>query len=241
MTYTEIPDPDDMGLIQTWFLPWSSPSLKAQATQKILHGLVFRWLAQERILKISEDLISQGLLDIKSFYKTMDLAGNQDYTDSVMTVYKVLSSFTLGSDCLGNSDLLGRPFIFVLRWLSIVICRSCYHWDLAINRWVSSQLLGKPVLVEDIFSDLLRENMCIHTDPEEAILAEGEPYMLPQLGFWLPNGVQIKDFVGPWMNRYNELKSIYEATTGNSWPGDPGVENAVARLLAIESGQPRDY
>lgn len=77
MTYTEIPDPDDMGLIQTWFLPWSSPSLKVQATQKILHGLVFRWLAQERVLNISEDLISQGFLDIKSFYKTMDLAGNQ--------------------------------------------------------------------------------------------------------------------------------------------------------------------
>lgn len=83
----------------------------------------------------------------------------------------------------------------------------------------------------------VREDMCIHTDPEEAILAEDEPYILPHLGFWLPNGAQIKDFVGPWMNRYNELKSVYEVTTGNSWPGDPGVENAVARLLAIESGQ----
>ena len=27
MTCTEIPDPDDMGLVQTWFLPWSSPTL----------------------------------------------------------------------------------------------------------------------------------------------------------------------------------------------------------------------
>lgn len=42
MTYTEIPDPDDMGLIQTWFLPWSSPSLKAQATQKNLTRISFQ-------------------------------------------------------------------------------------------------------------------------------------------------------------------------------------------------------
>lgn len=111
---------------------------------------------------IAEDLIRQGLLDIKSFYKTMDLAGNEDYTDSVMTVYKVLSSFTLGSDCLDNSDLPGRPFISVLRWLSIVVCRSCYHWDLAVNRWVSFQLLGKPVLVE-VFSTTCYAKTCAFT------------------------------------------------------------------------------
>lgn len=92
-----------------------------------------------------------------------------------------------------------------------------------------------------IFDNLLCEDMCIHTDPEEAILAEDEPYILPQLGFWLPNGVQIKDFVGSWMNRYNELKSVHEVTAGNNWPGDPGVENAMARLLAIESGQLQNW
>lgn len=62
---------------------------------------------------VSEGLISQGLLDIKPFYKPMGLAGNQDYTDSVMTVYKLLSSFTLGSDCLEDSDLPVKPFIFL--------------------------------------------------------------------------------------------------------------------------------
>ena len=240
MTYTDIPDPDDMGLVQTWFMPWSSASIKAQAIQEILHGFVFRWLAQERVLMVAEDLIGQGLLDIKSFYKAMDLAGNQDYTDSVMTVYKLLSSFTLGSDCLEHSDLPGKPFISPLRWLSIIICRSCYHWDLTINRWVSLQLLGKPV--EGVFGDLLRQDMSIHIDPDEAVnLAEdNESYILPQVGFWLPNGMQMNDFVGPWMNRYNGLKSIYEAT-GNDWPGDPGVENVVARLLAIESGQLQNH
>lgn len=57
MTYTEIPDPDDMGLIQSWFLPWSIPNLKAQAIKGIVHGLAFRWLAQKRFLMIAEDLI----------------------------------------------------------------------------------------------------------------------------------------------------------------------------------------
>lgn len=93
--------------------------------------------------------------------------------------------------------------------------------------------------MDGVFGDLLRQDMSIHIDPDEAVnLAEdNEPYILPQVGFWLPNGMQMKDFVGPWMDRYNGLKSIYEATTGNEWPGDPGVENAMARLLAIESGQ----
>lgn len=34
-----------------------------------------------------------------------------------------------------------------------------------------------------------------------------------------------------------EILFNYEATTGNDWPGDPGVENMMAQLLAIELGQ----
>lgn len=77
MTDTDIPDPDDMGLVQTWFMSWSSANRKAQAIQENLHGLVFRWLAQERVLMVAEDLISQGVLDIQSLYKAMNLAGWQ--------------------------------------------------------------------------------------------------------------------------------------------------------------------
>ena len=117
MTDIEIPDPDDMGPVQTWFIPWSNASLKAQAIQEILflHGLVFRWLVQGRIL----------LLDIESLYKAMNLAGNQDDTDAVMTVYKLLP--TTGSDCLEDSDFPGKPFISPLWWLCIVTWRSYYH------------------------------------------------------------------------------------------------------------------
>lgn len=244
MANTDMPDPSDMALVESWFIPWSSPSLKAQNIQKILHGLAFRWLAQERILMIAEDLISQGLVNIESLYKPMALASNQDYSDSVKTVYKVLLSFTLGSDCLdrfrvpGNHDP-GRPFMSALRWLSVLVCRSCTDWKLVVSRWVGFQLPGKPICSD---SDLLprkHEDRCIHTNPDEAVesAAADKPYTLPQLGFWLPNGVPVQEFVRPWIDRSNELRGVYESTTGNSWPGHPDVEEAVARLLAMETGQ----
>ena len=34
-----------------------------------------------------------------------------------------------------------------------------------------------------------------------------------------------------------EILFNYEATTGNDWPGDPGVEIMMEQLLAIELGQ----
>lgn len=163
MANTDMPDPSDMALVESWFIPWSSPSLKAQNIQKILHGLAFRWLAQERILMIAEDLISQGLVNIESFNKPMALASNQDYSDSAKTVYKVLLSFTLGSDCLdrfhvpGNHDP-GRPFMSALRWLFVLVCRSCTDWELVVSRWVGFQLPGKPICSD---SDLLPRK---HTD-----------------------------------------------------------------------------
>lgn len=71
--------------------------------------------------------------------------------------------------------------------------------------------------VEGVFGDLRRQDMSIHIDPKEASLAKDEPYILPQVGFWLPDGMQMKDFVGPWMNRYNELKSIYLQGHDRQW------------------------
>ena len=118
MTDTEIPDPDDMGLAQTWFSPWNSASMKAQATQ--VPG-------NERFLIIAGDLTSQGLLDTKSLYKSINFVGSQDCTGSVMTVYKLLSSFTLGSDCLEDSDLPGKPFRSPRKWLFNITCRSFYY------------------------------------------------------------------------------------------------------------------
>ena len=50
-------------------------------------------------------------------------------------------------------------------------------------------------------------------------------------------GMKVEGFVGPWLCRYGKMKHAYQEVTGEEgWPGDPEIENAMARLLAIERG-----
>ena len=55
-----------MGLVQNWFMRWSNNERKAAAMQETFQGLAYRFLVQEQLLLIAEDLMSRGLVSITS-------------------------------------------------------------------------------------------------------------------------------------------------------------------------------
>ena len=64
--------------------------------------LAFRFIIQERIYLVMEDLINQGLVQIDSLYAPppMELTANPAHSASVKTIIAVLDCFTLGRGCL---------------------------------------------------------------------------------------------------------------------------------------------
>ena len=202
-----------------------------------VNGLAFRSIVQERLFLVMEDLINQGLVQIDSLYAPMELAGTPAYSASVKTIIAVLDCFALGHDCLDRDTfVLDRKFESAIWWLAVVISRTCTNWELVVQRWMTFHLLGKPN--ESQFNGLLRRRLEISTNPQEAI-PTGDLSGQPRLGFWLPHGTKVEGFVGPWLCRYGEMKHAYQEITGEGWPGDPEIEHAMARLLAIEKGDRR--
>lgn len=233
----DLPDPDDMNLTENWFMKWTTRQLRDEAMVETVNGLAFRFIVQERLFLVMEDLINQGLVQIDSLYAPMELAGTPVYSASVETIIAVLDCFTLGHDCLDRDTFVpDRKFESAIWWLAVVISRTCTNWELVVQRWMTFHLLGKPN--ETKFNGLLRRRLEISTNPEEAIPA-GDLSGQPRLGFWLPHGTKVEGFVGPFLCRYGKMKHAYQEITGEGWPGDPEIENAMARLLAIEKGDRR--
>lgn len=129
-----------------------------------LYGLNFRHMAQERLFLIMKDLVSQGLVKIDSLYAPMSLAGTPVCSASVKIIINVLDCFTLGRDCLDRDTFIpGRRFESAVRWLAVVVSRSCTNWELVVQRWIALHLLDRPDEVQ--FNGLLRRRLAIPKKP----------------------------------------------------------------------------
>lgn len=230
-----LPDPDDIWLTENWFIKWTTQQRRDEAMIETVTELAFRFIIQERIFLVMEDLINQGLVQIDSLYAHIELTANPAHSASVKTIIAVLDCFTLGHDCLDReASVPSRRFESAIWWLAVVVSRTCTNWELVVQRWMAFHLPGE--LNETKFNGLLRRRLEISTNPHEAI-PTGALSGQPRLGFWLPHGMKVEGFVGPWLCRYGKMKHAYQEVTGEEgWPGDPEIENAMARLLAIERG-----
>lgn len=234
---SDYPDPDDMWLTEKWFIKWTTQQRRDEAILRIVNGLAYRFIVQERLFLVMEDLISQNLMRINSIYAPIELTGTPEFSTSVNTVIAVLNCFKLPCDCLNqNTTLPDRKFESAIWWLAVVISRSCTDWELVVQRWMAFHLLGEPDKAQ--FNRLLRRRLEINHDTQAGIPA-GNLLRNPRLGFWLPHGRKLEEFIGPWLSRYEKLKRTHYEITGRGWPGDPEIENAMARLLAIEKGERR--
>lgn len=230
-----LPDPDDIWLTENWFIKWTTLQRRDEAMVETVTELAFRFIIQERIFLVMEDLINQGLVQIDSLYAPMELTANPAHSASVQTIIAVLDCFALGRDCLDREAFVpSRRFESAIWWLAVVVSRTCTDWELVVQRWMAFHLLGE--LNETKFNGLLRRRLEISTNPHEAI-PTGALSGHSRLGFWLPHGMKVEGFVGPWLCRYGKMKHAYQEVTGEGWPGDPEIENALARLLAIERGE----
>lgn len=233
----DLPDPDDIRLTENWFTKWTTQQRRDKAMVETVNVLAFRFIVQERIFLVMEDLINQGLVQINSLYVPMELEGTPTYSMSMEAIIAVLDCFALGHECQNQDTFVtDRKFESAVWWLAAVISRTCTNWELVVQRWMAFHLLGKPN--EDQFNGLLRRRLGISINPQEAAPARDLSGQ-PRLGFWLPHGTKVEEFVGPWLCRYEKMKHAYQEVTGEGWPGDPEIENAMARLLAIEKGDRR--
>lgn len=51
--FDQYPPPHDIGLVENWFMEWTNLQQETEAMHETSHGLVFRWLAQERLLLVT--------------------------------------------------------------------------------------------------------------------------------------------------------------------------------------------
>ena len=90
----------DIWLAENWFIKWTTLQRRDEAMIETVTELAFRFIIQERIYLVMEDLINQGLVQIDSLYAHIELTANPAHSASVKTIIAVLDCFTLGHDCL---------------------------------------------------------------------------------------------------------------------------------------------
>lgn len=122
-------------------------------------------------------------------YAPTRLAGSPIHSRSMKTVVDVIRCFMFERDCLNyEADFPGRPFESAVRWLAILITRSCSNWELVVSHWIAFHRLG-PLDVSR-FNSLLRRSLVIDINPKEVMGNEEDLLTLPQCSFWLPHGMK---------------------------------------------------
>jgi len=194
---------------------------------QVAQALAYRFKIQEQFLVVAAHLIWIDLLSIDALYTPMDLFR---YSPSVQTVLEALQCFQLGRECMEHeSGLVGQEFEPAPRWLATIIVRSCADWTRILNWLCTIQMLGTPDI--DRIRELSHKGLKIAVNPKELESKEVEPR---QFGFWLPEGVKIRDMCETWSTRYLSVKRVYESLTGSEWPDYDIVESSMAMLLEIE-------
>jgi hypothetical protein len=225
---TDYPTPGDHAVTERWFsnhpIP---PQHKTRNIVQLVQALAYRFKIQEQYLVVAEYLIQQELLSIDALYSPMDLI---KYTPSVIAVMEALQCFSSVQECMDFRDgTLGKRFEAPAMWLAIVIVRSCADWTRILNRLITIKMLGE--LDSNCVNEISRRRLKFTVNPREAEMKEVES---PQLGFWLPHGIKIRDFCVEWSARYLSVKAAYEGLIGETWPDYSILEDAVARLLKLE-------
>jgi hypothetical protein len=227
---TDYPEHGDYGIIPKWFSrERGSPQFKAKAIVQVAQVLAYRFKIQEQFLVVAEQLIRADLLSIDALYTPMHLFL---YSHPVETVLKALRCFPLGRECIDYkslSDSIGQQSEAPARWLAIVIVRSCADWTRILSWLCTIQMLGTPDI--DRIRELSHKGLKIAMNPKEL---EAQEVKSQQFGFWLPEGVKIKDIYKTWSTRYLSVKRVYESLTGSELSDYSIDESAMARLLVLE-------
>jgi hypothetical protein len=116
----------------------------------------------------------------------------------------------------------------VLLYGHLLYVPSVPHMRSEVRR-CGARLLGTPDI--NRIRELSHKGLKITVNPKELEAQEVEPQ---QFGFWLPQGVKIKDIYETWSTRYLSVKRVYESLTGSKWSDYSIVESAMAKLLEIE-------
>jgi hypothetical protein len=230
---TDWPDAADMGILDELLSLGRFPEpRKHRAVEELVRALSYRFRFQEEIFVIAESLMHLGLLSHQALYQPMDLSR---LTPSISTVVSGLKCFDYVAEAMSfNRGELSGSFDAPVIWLATVIVRSCTDWTRILDRLVTIQRLGN--------LDQVRIANFTSTGPRFTINAregEAEKVEAPQYGIWLPHGVLMKDFAGPFLARYCAVKETYEDMVGeDSWGDSSMLEAAVTRILAAERISP---
>jgi Peptidase C13 family len=225
---TDYPTDGDHAVTNRWFSKERvSPQQKTKNIVQLVQAIAYRFKVQEQFLVVAEYLIRQELLSIDALYPPMNLF---KYTASMTTVLQALECFSSVQECMDREDILGKPFEAPVLWLAAVIVRSCADWTRILDRLITIKMLGE--LNSDLAEEISRQRLKFTVNPGEAEAEEAES---PQLGFWLPHGIKIRDFSVKWGARYLSVKAAYEGLIGDIWPDYSIFEGAVARLLEMEN------
>ena len=81
--------------------------------------------------------------------------------------------------------------------------------------------------------EIVQKRPKFEVNPQEALSEEVES---PQCGFWLPNGIKIREFYNILVSRRLLVKDAYEGLMGALWPDSGIFEGTVERLLEMETG-----
>jgi hypothetical protein len=226
---TDYPQYGDFDIVERWFAKKKHvfPQYKAKAIVQVAQALTYRFKIQEHFLMAAEYLIRTHLLSIDALYTPMSLFR---YSPSHQAVLEALQCFPLVQKCTDHeSKGLGQEFEAPVRWLATVIVRSCADWRGILDRLCTVHMLGAPDM--DRIQELSKRFLKVRVNPKEL---EDKEVESPQVGFWLPHGVKIRDLHETWKTRYLLVKDVYENLTGSELSDCSIVESAMTRLLEIE-------
>ena len=226
---TDYPQYGDFDIVERWFARKKLvfPQDKVKATVQVAQALAHRFKIQEDFLVAAEYLIRTDLLSIDALYAPMSLFR---YSPSHQAVLEALQCFSLVQKCTDHeSKGLGEEFTAPVRWLATVIVRSCADWRGILDRLCTIPMLGAPDM--DRIREISKKFLKVTVNSKEF---EDKQVVSPQVGFWLPHGMKIRDLHETWKTRYLLVKDVYENLTGSELSDCSIVESAMTRLLEIE-------
>lgn len=152
---TDYPESCDMDVTELYFSLFRMPKLcKLSAIKDLLATFCYRFFfLQERVFIVPESLMAMGLLSYEAIYAPMNLS---QPTSSVASVMMGLSCFQYLEQATNfNEPGLRIMFVAPVKWLSIVIVRSCTGWARILNFLTTLPFLGQLQFdrVEQVFQN----------------------------------------------------------------------------------------
>ncbi|KAL5388717.1 hypothetical protein DPSP01_002824 [Paraphaeosphaeria sporulosa] len=232
------PHPRDMSIVGLMDVAKSSSTVPAQrmhCIKKVLEGLRWRFVMQERMFLVWDELQKLCYVDRTAVMRRISFSGTsssetsadaQLFTAGLFTEIVFMYEFAfhmsdgaaLGPKAIFAPDSLGGRFEEAVTWLAIMILRTCTDTEYLarILMFIKEQCyLGT---VDSNAKMTIPSSEKEFTADKYLLCAEDPSERNPRIGMFLPHGENLNKWTTNTVRRYKKLRDAYKEVFGeNSW------------------------